>query len=175
MPFLRIGKSTAEECESLGISVDIVPDEFSSDGLIDKFLEFDLTGKKIFIPGSSLSRHDLNSDLTDLGAEVYQVPVYDVVPNDFNNLKNVHKKIQKKHPNIFIFTSPSSFHNFIKIMNVTDSDKYFGTNTICAIGSTTESALRDKGLSVHIVPEIFSLHGVSEAIVKYFNITANIA
>jgi uroporphyrinogen-III synthase len=60
-------------------------------------------------------------------------------------------------------------------MSVTDSDKYFGTSTICAIGTTTENAIREKGLAVHIVPETFSLQGISEAIIKYFQITANIA
>ncbi|MCX6168922.1 MAG: uroporphyrinogen-III synthase [Ignavibacteriales bacterium] len=170
-----VGKSTADECESVGIRVDIIPDEFSSKGLIDKLSEFDLINKKIFIPGSSLSGGDLNLGLSELGAQVYSVPVYDVVPNDLNNLKNEHKKIQKKHPNVFIFTSPSSFNNFLRIMSVTDSDKYFGTSTICAIGATTESAIREKGLAVHIVPKTFSLQGVSEAIIKYFQITADIA
>jgi len=170
-----VGKSTADECESVGIRVDILPDEFSSKGLIEKFSEFDLVGKKIFIPGSSLSGGDLNLGLSELGAQVYSVPVYDVVANDLINLKNEHKKIQKKHPNVFVFTSPSSFNNFLKIMSVTDSDKYFGTSTICAIGTTTENAIREKGLAVHIVPKTFSLQGISEAIIKYFQITANIA
>ncbi len=170
-----VGKSTADECESVGIRVDILPDEFSSKGLIEKFYDFNLVDKKIFIPGSSLSSGELNLGLSELGAQVYSVPVYDVVPNDLSNLKNEHKKIQKKHPNVFVFTSPSSFNNFLKIMSVTDSDKYFGTSTICAIGTTTENAIREKGLAVHIVPEIFSLQGISEAIIKYFQITANIA
>jgi uroporphyrinogen-III synthase len=170
-----VGKSTADECESVGITVDILPDEFSAKGLIDKLSEFDLTDRKIFIPGSSLSGGELNLGLSEQGAQVYSVPVYDVVPNELNNLKNEHKKIQKKHPNVFVFTSPSSFNNFLKIMNVADPDKYFGTSTICAIGTTTESAIREKGLAVHIVPKTFSLQGVSEAIIKYFQITANIA
>lgn len=170
-----VGKSTAEECESAGIKVEIIPDEFSARGLIDKFSEYDLAGKKILIPGSSLSSGELNMGLSEQGAEVYSVPVYDVVANDISNLKNVHKKIQKKHPNIFVFTSPSSFDGFLKIMNVAHPDKYFGTSIICSIGSTTESAIREKGISVHIVPEISSLHGVSEAIIKYYNITANMA
>ena len=170
-----VGKSTADECDSVGIRVDILPEEFSSKGLIEKFSEFDLVDKKIFIPGSSLSSGELNLGLSELGAQVYSVPVYDVIPNDLNNLKNEHKKIQKKHPNVFVFTSPSSFNNFLRIMSVTDSDKYFGTSTICAIGTTTENAIREKGLVVHIVPETFSLQGISEAIIKYFQITANIA
>jgi len=170
-----VGISTAEKCEASGITVDILPDEFSSSGLIDKFLEFDLTGKKILIPGSSFSRSELSEGLRELGAEVYSVPIYDVATNDIGSLKNIHKKIQRKHPNLFVFTSPSSFYGFLKIMSVADTDKYFLSSIICSIGSTTESAVREKGLSVHIVPQVFSLHGVSEAIINYYKLTANMA
>jgi uroporphyrinogen-III synthase len=170
-----VGKSTADECQSVGITVDILPDEFSTKGLIEKFSEFDLIDKKIFIPGSSLSGGELNLGLSEFGAHVYSVPIYDVVQNELCNLKNEHKKIQKKHPNVFVFTSPSSFDSFLRIMNVVDPDKYFGASTICAIGTTTENAIRERGLTVHIVPKTFSLQGISDAIIKYFQITANIA
>lgn len=170
-----IGKSTSDECETAGISVDILPDEYNAQGLIRKFSEFDLTNKNIFIPCSSLARGELNMGLSELGAQVFSVPVYDVVENELVNLKNEHQRIQRKHPNIFIFTSPSSFNNFLRLMSISDVDKFFGKSLLCAIGTTTENAIRGKGLSVHIVPNIFSLHGVAEAIVNYFQLTSNIA
>ena len=168
-----VGKSTSEECENLGISVDILPDEFSAEGLLYKFSEFELSNKNIFIPGSSLSSGKLNMGLSELGAQVFSVPIYDVVKNELSNLKSEHQKIQRKHPSIFIFTSPSSFSNFLKLMNVSDADKFFGKSVICAIGTTTEKAIDNYGLNVHIVPKTFSLSGVSEAILKYFQITVN--
>ena len=170
-----VGKSTSDECENVGFPVDIIPDEFSAEGLIYKFSEIDLAHKKIFIPCSSLSRGELNLGLTELGADVISVPVYDVVENELHNLKIEHQRIQRRHPNIFVFTSPSSFGNFLKLMNVSDADKFFGKSIICAIGTTTEKAVREYGLAVHIVPKKFSLQGVAEAITKYFQITANIA
>lgn len=170
-----VGSNTYEECENVGFPVDVMPDEFSTDGLLYKFAEFDLTNKKICIPGSSLSSGELNIGLSELGAQVFSVPIYDVVKNDLNNLKAEHHKIQKKHPGIFIFTSPSSFSNFLKLMNVLDTEKFFGKSVIAVIGSTTEKAIRKFGLTVHIVPNVFSLHGISEAIVKYFQTTINIA
>ncbi len=170
-----VGKSTAEECENLGIPVDIIPDEFSAEGLLYKFSEFDLANKKIFIPGSSLASGELNMGLSELGAQVYSVPIYDVVKNDLANLKTEHQKIQKKHPGVFIFTSPSSFSNFLKLMNVADAERFFGKSVICTIGTTTERAIRESGLVVHIVPEVFSIHGVVEAIIKYFQTTVNMA
>ncbi len=170
-----VGKSTADVCESLGLTVNILPDEFSVNGLIKKFAELDLKNKKIFIPCSSLARGELNMGLSELGAQVFSVPVYDVIKNDLSNLKDEHKKIQYKHPNVFVFTSPSSFDNFLTLMNITDPDKFFDTHIICAIGTTTENAIRERGLSVHIVPDIFSINGVAQAIIKYFHVTSHVA
>lgn len=175
MKIAVVGKSTAEECENVGIHVDIIPEEFSAEGLLYKFAEFDITNKNIIIPGSSLTRGELNMGLSELGAQVFSVPIYDVVINDLNNLKTEHHKIQRKHPGVFIFTSPSSFGNFLKLMNISDADKFFGKSIICAIGTTTEKAIRDRGLVVHIVPSVFSLHGIVDSILTYFQTTVNIA
>ena len=170
-----IGKSTADECTSAGFTVDILPDEFSSKGLIKKFSELDLANKHILLPGSLLARGELNMGLSDLGAQVYSVPIYDVVENDLANLKAEHHHLQKKHPSIFIFTSPSSFNNFLKLMNISDVEKFFCKSTLCAIGTTTEEAMFDKGVLVNIVPDTFTISGVGEAIIKYFEITHNLA
>ncbi|MFA7228097.1 MAG: uroporphyrinogen-III synthase [Melioribacteraceae bacterium] len=170
-----VGNSTAEECENAGLRVDIIPDEYSAEGLLYKFSEFELKNKKILIPGSSLSRGELNLGLTELGAQVFSVPIYDVLKNDLLNLKSEHQKIQKKHPGIFIFTSPSSFINLLKLMNVSDAEKFFDRSVLCAIGTTTETAMKERAITVHIVPKVFSLHGISEAIIEYFQLTENIA
>lgn len=170
---VAVGKITAEKCESFGIKINIIPDEFSARGVINKFSELDLSGKKIFVPCSTLSRNELNFGLTELGAEVFSVRIYDVLQNDLNALQSEYEQINRTPPDILIFTSPSSFDNFRKLPGV--EDRYFERSLICAIGSTTEQAIRDYGLVVHIVPKIFSLQGAAEAIIKYFQVTANIA
>lgn len=168
-----VGEKTSEECYSNGIKVDILPEEFSAKGLINTFSKFDLNGKKIFIPCSSLSNEDLKFGLMELGAEVDLVHVYDVIPNDLSELTKEYEEIASRQPDIYIFTSPSSFINFIKLMKINDTQNYFVNKIICAIGSTTEKAIESYGLNVHIVPGTYSLSGISEAILKYFQLTVN--
>ena len=168
-----VGESTAARCESAGLSVNILPEEFSAKGLIRKFSELDLTDKKILIPCSTLSRDELSLSLTEMGAIVHSVPVYNVKPNDLTELQSEKEQIQTKRPDFFVFTSPSSFENYLELFNVQDVDKYFNTSVICAIGPTTESAIRNRGLIVHVVPNTFSLSGIAETIIKYFKVTAN--
>jgi uroporphyrinogen-III synthase len=170
-----VGKATADKCLEHNIIVNLIPDEFSAKGLIDKFSKINLTGKNILIPGSSLSRDELSRELEELGAVVNFVPIYDVIPNDRTQLETEIEKINLWKPNIFIFTSPSSFENFCVIMNTDKAENFWDRTIICAIGTTTEKAIREKDLVVHIVPETFSLAGVAEAIIKYFQISATIA
>ncbi|NJD21254.1 MAG: uroporphyrinogen-III synthase [Melioribacter sp.] len=168
-----IGEKTSEECYSNGIKVDITPVEFSSQGLIKTFSKLELNGKKIFIPCSSLSNGELKLGLTELGAKVDLIHVYDVVSSNLSELRKEYEEIINRQPDIYVFTSPSSFNNFISLMNINDISDYFVNKIICTIGSTTEKAVESYGLSVHIVPKTYSLSGISEAIIKYFQLTVN--
>ncbi len=170
-----VGKNTAATCSALKIHVDLISDEFSAGGLLKTFSRLELAGKKILIPGSSLSRDELSVGLSNLGAETVSLPIYNVVANNTDALKSGLQQIVERKPDIFVFTSPSSFQSFLKIMDIKYAAEYFDRTIICAIGTTTESAIRQNLLPVHIVPETFSLNGVAEAIIKYFHITSHVA
>jgi uroporphyrinogen-III synthase len=170
-----VGVSSAEKCLSNGIRVDIIPVEFSSQGLIREFSKIDMKGKKILIPCSSLSKKDLQLGLTQLGADVTSIPIYDVEINDLSLLEEEYQEILRNIPDVFVFTSPSSFHSYLKIMNIMNAKNYFGNSIICTIGKTTETAIQDYDINVQIVPENYSLKNVEEAIRKYFIVTSNIA
>ncbi|MFA7421975.1 MAG: uroporphyrinogen-III synthase [Melioribacteraceae bacterium] len=170
-----VGTETAERCGDKNIKVDIIPNEFSAAGLIKEFSKIDLACRKVLIPGSSLSRRELNAGLTELGAEVVSVAVYDVAENDLADLKYEFEQIKTKRPDVFVFTSPSSFRNYLSLLKIDNAALYFSGAVICTIGTTTEAAIRNFGINVNIVPELFSLRGVEKAINKYFSVTKNIA
>jgi uroporphyrinogen-III synthase len=170
-----VGRRTFEYCDELEINVDILPDEFSAKGLLDKLSKLSLTGKNILIPCSSLSRDELSNGLKESGANVKSVPIYDVVKNYVEDLYYEINSLKKRKPDVFLFTSPSSFENFLSLAGVEDIANYFNNSLIAAIGTTTEKAIRDFNLTVNIVPEIFTIEGASEAIIRFFIITTNIA
>lgn len=170
-----VGSETAECCTEHNLEVSLVPAEFSAAGLLKEFSKINVIDKKIFIPSSSLSRKDLNVGLAELGAEVTSVPTYEVLENDLNGLSDELTQIQNERPDIFVFTSPSSFGNYLSLLKIEDAESYFYKAVICSIGKTTEAAINAYGINVNIVPELFSLRGVEEAIKKYFRVTQNIA
>lgn len=56
-----IGVKTAQYCESLGIHVDYMPDDFSQEGFLEAFNKIN---KKILIPSSELARPLLSTSLS---------------------------------------------------------------------------------------------------------------
>ena len=170
-----VGKATFEYCNVMGIKVNFLPDEYSAKALLRKLSLIILTGKNILIPCSSLSRDELYTGLTALGANVKSVPIYNVVKNNIEELYEEINNLKKRKPDVFLFTSPSSFENFLSLAGVEHISNYFEGSLIAAIGSTTENAIRDFNLIVNIVPKIFTIEGASEAIIRFFNITANLA
>ncbi len=170
-----VGKATAEACRTRGLYIHLIPEEFNARGLIKKFSEIGINNQKILIPGSLLSREELKLGLTELGADVKTLLIYDVVTNDLNELKNEYQIITSKKPDILIFTSPSSFENYIKLVNINDMRNYFNNTVVCAIGPTTEFEIRSYDVNVNIVPEMYTLEGVADAIIKYLNVSKNVS
>lgn len=169
-----IGNGTAEACRTHGIFVHLIPGEFSAQGLLKRFSEMDIKESKILIPCSSIAREELSIGLTELGAEVDNLRIYDTVFASPAELESEAKIISERKPDLFVFTSPSSFQGFKNILNIGSIQNYFSDKIICAIGSTTEDAIVRLGLTVNIIPENFSLRGIAESIKAYYSRTYNL-
>ncbi len=166
---IATGKKTALRCRELGIPVDNMPDNFSAKGIISLLAEKEIKNKKVLIPSSVIARDELREGLENLGANVYAIQSYDVIQPNEKEFESEIKILKEKIPDIFVFTSPSTFDNFQKIMNITD--EYFNNKTLCAIGPTTATAIKQKGLNVDIVPTEFTLTQLAYEIINYFRET----
>jgi len=169
-----VGEKTEEVCKKFGLNVSLMPETYSADGLIDLLSSIELSNKRILIPGSKISSKILSEELIKLGALVYTVPIYDVVENDMNSCYDEFSFVKNNRPNIFIFTSPSSFKNYLSIFQLDNPTQYFSDSIICAMGKTTEIEINSKGVKVDIVPTISTLENISNEIVHYYeNIITN--
>jgi uroporphyrinogen-III synthase len=165
---IAVGTKTAEMCKQLLLKVDVVPQKFSSKGIIDSFSNIDLENKNVLLPQSDISKKDLAEELKKKKANVFQVTVYkNVLPNR-NDLKEVIELIESSRIDVFIFTSPSTFRNFIELMNIKDPAKFFHQKVIAAIGETTEDEIKKIGLRHIIKPDISTLESLSVKLSEYF-------
>ncbi len=164
LQIVATGEKTANELNKLNIEVNILPNKFSASGVLDVLPE-NLSGKKILIPGSKISRKELRLNLAARGATVDFIPIYDTVTRtapeiETNNLKEVNF-------DAFVFTSPSSFFGFLKIFDVSEPQIFFKNRTVIPIGDVTAKSIESESVESGGIPEKFT---VEKAIEKAISI-----
>ncbi len=65
-----IGPATASAVEALGIRVDLVPEEFISEGVVKAFAGEDLRGSRVLLPRAEEARDVIPEGLAKMGASV---------------------------------------------------------------------------------------------------------
>lgn len=166
---VAVGTKTSMICEKYGIPINIIPKNFNSDGVIFELLKFRLNKKIIFIPRSAIGREELPGGLAELGAIIKSVPVYNVAVPSKEIIAPYIDNLKKSKPDLYIFTSPSTFDNFLQILKITNPVNYFSNALIAAIGPTTRSAIEGRNLKVNIMPDEYTIEGLAKSIVNYFN------
>lgn len=103
-----IGNSTKKRLQDFGIIADLVPENESSQGILEEFAKIDIRDRKIFLPRSNLSDKGLTEKLKSFGAKVTAGVCYkNVMPRHLPDLDlNTFSEI--------MFTSPSGVRNFVQ-------------------------------------------------------------
>ncbi len=157
---IAVGEKTASACAEAGIPVDIIPSDFSAEGILIELKDVDIRDSKIFIPGSKLSGDKLGKGLQLKNAKVFQLPIYDIdLPDDKLTLSKL-KKVIKDKADIYIFTSPSSFNNYLKLADIFGYSQYFGQSFVVAIGPTTKQAIENNHFKVDFVPSKYTVQDI---------------
>lgn len=163
-----VGNKTRAACEKLGINVNLIPDDFSSNGIINKFKNI-LSGRKVLYPRSSIGRKEIITQLELLGTKITAVDIYRTIAPADSEFKEARSLLVKTTVDIFIFTSPSTFENFLALLKIEKPENYFSKNIIAAIGPTTQKAIERKNVKVAIVPQVHSVDGLVAAVTNYFS------
>jgi uroporphyrinogen III methyltransferase/synthase len=166
---VAVGNKTSAYCHKNNISVNIVPDRFSSEGVIEALSKYNLKNKVVFIPRSAIGREELPLGLKDLGAIIKSVPVYNVAIPSGDNVKTSLQQLNSSDIDLFIFTSPSTFENFLQIANLKNPFQYFSRFDVAAIGPTTKEAIESRKVKVKILPDEFTINGLTKKIVEYYS------
>ncbi len=141
---VAIGSKTSQVCEQYKIPVNIIPEKFSGEGVVEALSKHNLKNKVVFIPRSAIGRAELPKGLEELGAIIKTVPVYNVSLPRKSVIEESLKQLKESKPDVYVFTSPSAFENFLTIMKIDNPTLYFKGVDVAAIGPTTKSAIESK-------------------------------
>jgi uroporphyrinogen-III synthase len=158
---VAIGSATASALQEIGLRVDVVPDDFVAEAVLDAMIASGVSGQRILLPRAEVARSTLPDGLKAAGATVDVVPVYQTRLPAVVNQKTL-SAVRQGNVDIVTFTSPSTVVNLMSLLNGEFPE---GVRIAC-IGPVTERAAKDSGLRVDIVAREYSIPGLVEALVE---------
>jgi uroporphyrinogen III methyltransferase/synthase len=160
-----IGPATASAVEALGIRVDLVPEEFISEGVVRAFAGEPLRGRRILLPRAEEARDVIPVGLEKMGAEVDVATAYRTVRSSRTD-SEIEPLFADGKIDVITFTSPSTVNHFLGIMG---PDFHLPPKVrIACIGPVTAAAARKGGLPVDILQERYTIPGLVDALKDHF-------
>ncbi len=155
---VAVGPKTRDALLKNGIRVSLMPDPYSSEGLVE--LLTGIEGSVIEIARSSHGAPELVRGLIEKGAKVYETQVYEIIrPRDERHEKLMKEALAGKI-DIFAFTSSMMVRNFMAIaedIGIKDEIiRILNEKTVAAIGKPTSETLSVFGVNVRIMPERYT-------------------
>ncbi|XHH09244.1 MAG: uroporphyrinogen-III synthase [Candidatus Bathyarchaeia archaeon] len=156
---IGVGPRTAQELEAYGVHVDLVPEKYSSEGLLEVLKPRDIKGKVIRIPRTTSATPTLTDQLTELGADVQEIHVYESgLPVDEALKTKFYQDLKDGRIDAILFGSGLSAKNIFKMLTEKASMEQLRKLlaekvTVVAIGPTTAQALEELAVKVDVVPK----------------------
>ncbi|VVB90755.1 Uroporphyrinogen-III synthase HemD [uncultured archaeon] len=155
---VAIGPKTKEALLKNGINVSIMPDSYSSEGLVEMLTGIE--GAIIEIARSSHGAPELVKGLIEKGAKVHETQVYEIIRPRDERHQNLMEQALAGKIDIFAFTSSMMVRNFMAIaedMGIKDDIiRIMNEKTVAAIGKPTSETLAGFGVRVGIMPERYT-------------------
>jgi uroporphyrinogen III methyltransferase/synthase len=159
-----VGPATAGALLERGIAVDVIPERFVAEGLLEKLRErHDVTGSRVLYVTAEGAREVLIDGLTELGAEVNVVTAYRSV-QDSAGATRLRKALENDTVNAVTFTSASSVRGFVDAVGGDLTHKAFAIT----IGPQTTEAVVEAGMELLAEAEESTIDGLVAAVEKAF-------
>lgn len=168
-----VGTKTEAAINRFGINVDLVPEEFNAEGLIDAFVsehraqstEHRLKGLKLLLPRAETAREIFPQRVRELGGEIDVVTAYRTVKPEIHG-KRIKRFLKEGKITVATFTSAATFNNFLEIAGE-DSYSLLKDVAIAAIGPVTAKAIEKAGLQVNIMPREATIEAMVREITRW--------
>lgn len=157
-----IGNGTAQKIREYRFAVDLIPERFVAEGLIDAFKKEDIENLTILWVKAAETRDVVGTGLTALGAIVDECIAYRTVP-ETEDLTGARQRFLTEGADLVTFTSASTVENFFALGLPWPDDC-----AAASIGPVTSDALRKLGHQPALEPSKHDIPGLTAAIVRHF-------
>jgi len=161
-----IGPVTAAELLKKGVSAEVVPREYTAEGLLEALGDRDLHGKAFLIPRAKVARDVLPRTLEQKGGLVEVVEAYETAVPQLP--AGELQRLLTPAPDVIIFTSSSTAGNLAKLAGEEHVAELLRGVAIASIGPVTSATIRKLGLDVTIEARESTMTGLVRGIEEYF-------
>ena len=161
-----VGPATAEALTNYGLRVDLVPDEYRSEGVVRALrTSVKLGGVRVLLPRGDLARDLLPSQLTQAGAQVTTVTAYRTVGVDLDGDPDIYRMLLERQIDVVTFTSGSSVKNFAQALGEDQVADLLKQVKVACIGPVTSGIAERLGITTAIMPTTSTIPALIRAIV----------
>jgi uroporphyrinogen III methyltransferase/synthase len=102
-----------------------------------------------------------------MGATVDEIPAYETL-KAVENTDDLVQKLEDNYIDLITFASSSTVKNFKALLPAKNFTKLIQGVTIASIGPITSNTAKELGFDVHITAESYTIPGLVEAILRYY-------
>jgi uroporphyrinogen III methyltransferase / synthase len=157
-----IGNGTAQKIREYRFAVDLIPERFVAEGLIDAFKKEDIENLTMLWVKAAETRDVIGEGLVALGAIVDECIAYRTVA-ETEDPTGARARLETEGADLITFTSSSTVDHFFALGIDWPEDCAAGS-----IGPITSETLRSKGLKPAFEASKHDIPGLTAAIVQYF-------
>ncbi len=158
-----VGPGTQKKIESYHLSVDLLPEKYVAEGLIEKFKETEgVENQTIMLVRPETTRDIISKGLTEMGAIVDEAIAYRTIP-EVDDPTGAVERFNSGEIELVTFTSSSTVESFMEL------DLVMPDHLIMAsIGPVTSETIRSYGYEVDIESEESNIPSLVDAIEEYY-------
>ena len=162
-----IGPQTAKELNKFFIKPDIIPEKFSSRGLIDSFSKITLNNQKMLLLRADKASGELSMALKNMGAKPDEVKMYEI-RRVRPALKEWNRAFNEKI-DMIVFTSSENAKSFFAFR---DKFKFktpdvIGNKKVVCLGKPTKDTLERYGFKC-LTPEKYTFSDMAESMADFY-------
>ena len=167
LKMVAIGPKTAAAIERRHLPVDIVPQKFQAESVVEALEKKRITGKRFLLPRAEKARDVLPKEITKRGGHIDVVTVYRTSMGQ-GNIHEVKELFRKRLIHVITFTSSSTVKNFVELLAEKNISKMIKGAVVASIGPITADTAASLGIRTDIMPKNYTIPGLVKAISEYF-------
>jgi uroporphyrinogen-III synthase len=162
-----VGQKTFRALQKYGVNADLIPEQFVAESLLERLKSEVRSGDAVLMPRGNLARKKLSEELSEFGANVTDLVVYETVVNRDGG-KTLNTLLKDRRLDMVTFTSSSTVKYFLELLEERGGRKYLDDVKIACIGPITAKTANEHGLAPGIIADQYTVDGLLDAIEQFY-------